>query len=146
LKENSIELIVAGKLDEPDYICNMKKQADAIGVGERLKILGPVSEADKAWYYQNCMAFSLPSLAEGFGAPVVEAMKFGKPVFLSARTSLLEIGKDVAFYFNSFEPSHMNEVFSNGIKEYNKNGLALKIQQRANYFRGEEKAIQNFQV
>ncbi len=140
LQHNQMELIIAGKLDEPDYIAAMKKEADKLGVKDRLKILGPVSEEDKAWYFKNCQAFALPSLAEGFGAPVVEAMAFGKPVFLSGRTSLPEIGGDVAFYFNSFEAGHMQQVFADGMTEYNKNGLAGRIIQRGNEFSWEAKA------
>lgn len=142
LKDNDIELVVAGRLDEPDYIGNMKKNAELLGVMDRLKILGPVPEEDKAWYLQHCMAFALPSLAEGFGAPVVEAMKFGKALFLSNRTSLPEIGKDVAFYFQSFEPGHMQEVFRAGMTEYSRNGLAKKIRQRGDEFSWEQKAAE----
>jgi len=140
LKDESVELVIAGKLDEPDYIQLMKQQARQAGVIDRLHILGPVSEADKAWYLQNCMACFLPSLAEGFGAPVVEAMAFGKPLFLSNRTSLPEIGTDVAFYFNAFEPEHMLDVYRNGMKEYQKNGLAERIKNRGNDFSWNEKA------
>lgn len=140
LQDDNIELIVAGRLDEPDYISNMKKNAELLGVQDRLKILGPVPETDKAWYFKNCLAFALPSLAEGFGAPVVEAMAFGKPLFLSNCTSLPEIGGEVAFYFNSFDPEHMQSVFSAGIKEYQRNGLAEKIINRGNEFSWEEKA------
>jgi glycosyltransferase involved in cell wall biosynthesis len=142
LRDDSIELIVAGRLDEPDYIRNMKEIAEALGVQDRMKILGPVPEADKAWYFKNCMAFALPSLAEGFGAPVVEAMGFGKPLFLSNRTSLPEIGKDVAFYFHSFEPDHMQLVFREGMNEYRRNGLAQRIIRRGNAFSWEEKAAE----
>lgn len=140
LKDAEMELLIAGRLDEPDYISKMKLTAEDLGVQDRLKIVGPVSEADKAWYFKNCMAFSLPSLAEGFGAPVVEAMAFGKPIFLSNCTSLPEIGGDVAFYFNSFDPDHMQSVFQTGMAAYQRNGLAQKIIKRGNEFSWEEKA------
>jgi glycosyltransferase involved in cell wall biosynthesis len=146
LKNTNLDLVIAGKLDEPDYVNKMKKQAEKTGVSERLHILGPVSEEDKAWYFNNCLAFTLPSLAEGFGAPVVEAMKFGKPIFLSNLTSLPEIGGDVSFYFNSFEPAHMQQVFADGIFQYQKNGLAKKIIARGNEFDWEEKAIEYLKV
>jgi glycosyltransferase involved in cell wall biosynthesis len=145
-KNEDIELVIAGRLDEPDYVSHMKKTAELLGVQDRLKILGPVSEADKAWYFKNCMAFALPSLAEGFGAPVVEAMSFGKPIFLSNCTSLPEIGSDVAFYFTSFEPEHVQEVFKNGMDEYYKNGLAQKIISRGTEFNWEEKSVEYSKV
>jgi len=140
------ELIVAGKLDDADYVHSMKMLARKLGVSDRLRILGPVSESDKAWYFQNCLAFLLPSLAEGFGAPVVEAMKFGKPIFLSDRTSLPEIGGDVSFYFNSFEPEHMRSVFRAGMTKYDQNGLRTAIQNRGNEFDWERKALDYLHV
>lgn len=146
LKDTAFDLVIAGKLDEPDYVNKIKMQARKLGVLERLHILGPVSEEDKAWYFKNCLAFMLPSLAEGFGAPVVEAMKFGKPMFLSNLTSLPEIGGDVAFYFNSFEPDHMQHIFWEGINEYQKNGLAGRIIKRGNEFDWEEKAREYLEV
>jgi len=140
LKDEGVELIVAGKLDDADYVKKMKLTAAKEGVVDRLHILGPVSETDKAWYLQNCYAFLLPSLAEGFGAPVVEAMAFGKPLFLAKRTSLPEIGSDVAFYFEDFSSDHMQLVFKEGMMQYRQNGLAQKIINRGNDFSWEEKA------
>jgi glycosyltransferase involved in cell wall biosynthesis len=146
LKNNNYDLIVAGKLDENDYVQKMRLLSRKAGVSDRLHILGPVSESDKAWYLKNCMAFMLPSLAEGFGAPVVEAMQFGKPLFLSNRTSLPEIGTDTAFYFNHFEEEHMQLVFNDGLKEYHRNGLADKIIARGNEFNWNEKAEKYIEV
>ncbi|MBP6431232.1 MAG: glycosyltransferase family 4 protein [Ferruginibacter sp.] len=140
LQNENIDLVIAGKLDEPDYVTKIERLAKTYNATDRLKILGPVNEQDKAWYLKNCMAFSLPSLAEGFGAPVVEAMAFGKPLFLSNKTSLPEIGGDVAFYFENFNPHHVNNVFAKGMEEYNKNGLANKIVERGKQFEWKQKA------
>jgi glycosyltransferase involved in cell wall biosynthesis len=139
-------LIIAGRLDEPDYIARMEEEAERLGVADRLKLLGPVSEEEKAWYFKNCSAFVHPSLAEGFGAPVVEAMQFGKPLFLSSLTSLPEIAGDVAFYFKSFEPDHMRQVFQAGMNAYSANGLSERIRERGKSFKWEEKARQYLSV
>lgn len=134
LLNSHFQLIIAGNLDDPDYVRFIRQQANQLGVGERLHILGPVSESEKSWYLKHCEAFMHPSLAEGFGAPVVEAMSFGKPIFLSNLTSLPEIAADVAFYFDNFEPGHMRHVFSSGMQEYQRNGLSNKIIQRGMQF------------
>ncbi|MBD0376467.1 MAG: glycosyltransferase family 4 protein [Flavisolibacter sp.] len=141
-----IELIIAGRLDEPDYIAAMEKEAEEMAVADRLHLLGPVSEGEKAWYLSNCLAFVHPSLAEGFGAPVVEAMKFGKPVFLSDKTALPEIGGDAAFYFSSFEPEHMEQVFREGMMCYEVNDIVQKIKQRAKTFDWEKSAMKYLEV
>ena len=146
LQNTDLELVVAGKLDEPDYVENLLLEADHKGFKDRVHVIGTVSENEKAWYLRNCVAFVQPSLAEGFGAPVVEAMSFGKPLFLSNLTSLPEIGGDVAFYFRSFEPEHMQQVFFNGIAEYESNGLEHKIIDRTKQFNWEQKAVEYLQV
>jgi glycosyltransferase involved in cell wall biosynthesis len=146
LKNESLEMIIAGRLDEPDYIESMKKQAVKMGVADRLHITGPITEGEKSWYLQNCYAFMHPSLAEGFGAPVVEAMQFGKPLFLSALTSLPEIGGDVSFYFRDFNPAHMQSVFESGMKCYYEKNMSPLIRENANRFNWKEKAIQYLNV
>ncbi len=78
-------------------------------------VLTSVSEAQKAWLYANCDGLIFPSLAEGFGLPVIEAMYFGKPVFLSHLTTLPEVGGDLAHYFDHFEPQHMRQVVETGL-------------------------------
>lgn len=142
LENPDIEMIIAGRLDEPDYVNAIMQKAKKMGVEDRLHLPGPVSEGEKSWYFQNCLAFVHPSLAEGFGAPVVEVMQFGKPLFLSSRTSLPEIAGDTAFYFQNFEQEHLQTVFQTGMTEYAKNGLAEKIKQRSEMFNWKEKALE----
>jgi glycosyltransferase involved in cell wall biosynthesis len=146
MADNYFELIIAGRLAEPDYIRQIEAEAGLLGMKDRIHVLGPVTEGEKAWYLQNCTAYVHPSLAEGFGAPVVEAMSFGKPLFLSHLTSLPEIGGDVAFYFKSFDPGHMREVLYDGLQYFQKNGLAQKIKERSTHFNWKEKAKQYKEV
>ncbi len=64
------------------------------------------------------MPILFPSLHEGFGLPVIEAMAFGKPVFSSNLTSLPEVGGSEAFYFPSFEPDVVVKTFRQGMATY----------------------------
>jgi len=141
-----LELIIAGKLDDPEYARNLFIKAKRLGVEERVHLLGPISDDDKAWYYKHCTAFSLPSLAEGFGTPVVEAMKFGKPIFLSNRTSLPEVGGDVCFYFSNFDKDHMLKTFNKGLKEFEEKEYREKVINRGIQFNWEEKAKEYINV
>ncbi len=140
LENETVEMIIAGRLDEPDYVQHIQNEAHRLGVADRLILTGPVTEGEKAWYFKNCMAFVHPSLAEGFGAPVVEVMQFGKPLFLSALTSLPEIGGDAAFYFSSFEKEHMQQIFFKGMEIYNSNGMAERVKARGAAFDWQQKA------
>jgi glycosyltransferase involved in cell wall biosynthesis len=147
LKANeNMELVIAGRHDEPDYISMMQQQAEEWGVNDRLSLLGTITENEKAWYLNNCRAFVHPSKAEGFGLPVIEAMSVGKPVFLSNLTSLPEIGGDAAFYFSSFDEDHMQEVFNRGMHRYNSNGMADLIRKKGKEFDWEKSAVKYLQV
>jgi glycosyltransferase involved in cell wall biosynthesis len=134
LKHNTMELLIAGKYDDPGYLGYIEEQSREWGVEKDVRMLGSISEGEKSWYFNNCSAFAFPSISEGFGLPVVEAMSCGKPLFLSDKTALPEIGGDVSFYFRDFNPDHIRQVFSNGMKKYNANGLGEKIKERGRHF------------
>jgi glycosyltransferase involved in cell wall biosynthesis len=137
-----MELVIAGPADDPDYLHYMKDSARRLGVDEKLRMLGPITEAEKSWYYQNCYAFAFPSLSEGFGLPVAEAMSVGKPLFLSDKTALPEIGKDVAFYFSDFDEHYMQHVFISGMESYKKHRMEDRIKKRSSEFCWQKAASQ----
>ncbi|RNL49614.1 glycosyltransferase family 4 protein [Pedobacter jejuensis] len=133
LVNNNFQLIISGKENE-DYVKEILAEAKRYDVLDRVHITGPISKEDKYWYYKNCSAFAFPSLAEGFGIPVIEAMNFGKPVFLSTCTSLPEIGGEHAYYFPNFEPNSMQKAFDQGMEHYKNTQPAEKIKQHAQQF------------
>lgn len=67
-------------------------------LGDRCLRLGYVSDAQLAELYRRCAAFCFPSLGEGFGLPVLEAMAAGAPVVTSDCSSLPEVGGDAVEY------------------------------------------------
>lgn len=93
-----------------------------------------LAEAQKAWLYAHCAGFVFPSLAEGFGLPPIEAMHFGKSVFLSRRTSLPEVGGAVAHYFDSFDGAAMRAVVQRGLAADAAPGRAEAIVDHARQF------------
>jgi len=133
LKNNDYELVIAGIIDKA-YGEKITESAKLHGVADRVTLTGPVSEESRYWYYTHCLAFGFPSLAEGFGLPVVEAMSYGKPVFISRLTSLPEIGGDVTYYFDDFDAVSMQQVFEKGMQHYHETNPAASIQQRARQF------------
>lgn len=123
LQGNNLELIIAG--NKSDYVNVILDEARRYGVEERVKIIGPIDESVKHWYFKHCKAFVFPSIAEGFGLPIIEAMAYGKPVFLSRHTCLPEIGGDYAYYFNTdFDRQLMQEEFRKGLDDYYANEQA----------------------
>ena len=92
-----LQLYVAGNNSTP-YAEQIEQMIAQKGV-KNMHLLGKVSAEEKVWLYRHCEAFVFPSLFEGFGLPVVEAMLFRTPVICSHETSLIEIGgKHVSFF------------------------------------------------
>lgn len=65
-------------------------------LGDRVVVAGAVDEADKQAWYEAADVFCLPSLHEGFGLPVLEAMAHGTPVVTSSGTATAEVAGDGA--------------------------------------------------
>jgi glycosyltransferase involved in cell wall biosynthesis len=142
LLKNDFDLIIAGLNQDPEYQEKIEAVAKELGVQGRVHIVGAISEAEKVWYLQNCTAFAFPSIAEGFGLPVIEAMHFGKPVLLSTCTSLPEIGGKEAYYFENFDPEYMGLKTMEALDDYEKNNRGKAIVQWANRFSWDKTACQ----
>lgn len=127
-------LVLAGP-DRHPYAQHIREQAEKLGIADRLLMTGPVDESTKLWLYAHCTAFLFPSLSEGFGLPVAEAMTFGKPVFISRLTSLPEVGGKEAYYFENFDPESMAQTLDEGLRDFNQNPLRQeRLRRRAAMF------------
>ena len=82
---------------------------------ERVRTLGFVSDAQLAVLQQRASVFVFPSLAEGFGLPVVEAMHFGTPVIVSDAPALVEVAADAAVVVPRDDPEHYPERLAQAI-------------------------------
>ena len=78
----------------------LRARASELGVAEHVRFLGWVSDQQLEDLYRAADAFVFPSLSEGFGLPVLEAMARGIPVATSSRTSLAEVAGDAALLFD----------------------------------------------
>jgi glycosyltransferase involved in cell wall biosynthesis len=78
----------------------LRVHASHLGVADHVRFLGWVSDEQLEDLYRAADAFVFPSLSEGFGLPVLEAMARGIPVGTSARTSLAEVAGDAALLFD----------------------------------------------
>jgi glycosyltransferase involved in cell wall biosynthesis len=77
----------------------LRARADALGVGRRIRFTGWLEDEVLDGLYRAASCFVLPSLAEGFGLPVLEAMVRGTPVACSRIGPLEEVAGDAALYF-----------------------------------------------
>ena len=133
-RDSNMELVIAGRIDDNDYYNFILDAAEKMGILDNIRLVGQITESEKSWYFNNCYAFAFPSSAEGFGLPVTEAMSVGKPIFLSQRTALPEIGGDVAFYFKNFSATHMKETFIAGMKQYKLFNMKDEIIKKGNEY------------
>ncbi|WP_447640879.1 MULTISPECIES: glycosyltransferase family 4 protein [Chitinophagaceae] len=143
LLRNDYELIIAGKTTDHQYCQSIMQYAATLGVVDRVHIVGAVPDEQRNWFLQNCIMFAFPSKAEGFGLPVIEAMRFGKPVVLSKSTSLPEIGGKEAYYFDCYDQESVatktSEILANIGADIQ---LSEKLKKRAQHFTWERAALQ----
>jgi len=98
IKDKNIKLVIVGK---KGWLWEgIVGAPERYKVSERVKFLDFVGDKDLPGLYKNATCFVLPSLYEGFGLPVLEAMQFGCPVLASNVSSLPEVGGDAAVYFD----------------------------------------------
>lgn len=110
-------LIIAGEKVK-GYTEQIKARIDFHGLGRRIILPGIISEPVKSFLYHHCDAFAFPSKLEGFGLPVIEAMRCGKPTFCAALTSLPEIGSTFAYYWHNFKPGEMAKILCEGMHDF----------------------------
>lgn len=108
--ETDAQLVIAGAWDAR-YPQAMARAA-ALGLGERVRFLGPVLPADQPGLYAAATVFVFPSLYEGFGLPVIEAMACGTPVACSRAPGLQEAAGEAARMFDPARGMDIARVLS----------------------------------
>ncbi len=91
--------------------------AEAEKHGDCVRILGFVDEADLPALYRNAALFVFPSLYEGFGLPVLEAMACGVPVVCSNRSSLPEVAGDAALLADPLDTDGLAETMARALED-----------------------------
>jgi glycosyltransferase involved in cell wall biosynthesis len=95
---------------KPAFHAGFADRARLLGVGNHLELLPYLTDEDMRALYRNASVLFMPSLAEGFGIPVLEAMASGVPVVASNVSSLPEIGGDAPLYVDPTSTEHMAQI------------------------------------
>lgn len=108
------KLVLVGEtfqLDIPE-IRELRQEVDRNGLDSEVLFPGFVTDEDLSCLYSACDFFVFPTLYEGFGLPVLEAMKCGAPLLVSRTSSLPEVAGECAHYFEPQEIESLVAVFN----------------------------------
>jgi glycosyltransferase involved in cell wall biosynthesis len=103
--ECEMDLVFTGAPDDAQR--ELQEKIRRMGLERRVHFLGYLPEDQLIAVWRGCSFLIFPSLYEGFGIPVLEAMQFGKPVICSNVTSLPEVAGDAALYFDPRKPAEI---------------------------------------
>jgi glycosyltransferase involved in cell wall biosynthesis len=118
-----------------------------LGLRGRVRLLGWVSDADLEGLYRAARCFVFPSLAEGFGLPVLEAMERGLPVACSSASSLPEVAGDAARYFDPLDLDDIRRAIAELMTdEALRSRLGVAGRERARQFSWERAAAETAAV
>ena len=147
---------VAGLADPPDLVCvgasneqefKLRQLAAQLGVGGRLRLLGHLPQASLPAVYQGAILFLYPTLYEGFGLPVLEAMASGTPVITSNNSALREIAEGYAELVPPLDVEQMaNAILRCLTDPAHRADLAAKGRVRAQDFRWDRAAERTLDV
>lgn len=110
LKKNGFDcqLVIAGK--RGPSLPEMQKMIEKFSLQQEIKLLEYVSLSDMPHLLSGAIALVFPSLHEGFGLPIVEAMGCGCPVITANVSAMPEAGGDAALYVNPLDCSGITQA------------------------------------
>ena len=124
---NDWEFRLAGPIDDR-YHPALLMQIRSLGLGEHIKFLGYVPDDELPVLLNQATALVFPSLWEGFGLPVLEALSCGTPCIVSRRASLPEVAGDAALWVDPLRVRSIRKAMVQLVKEP---GLMQHCQEQA---------------
>lgn len=131
------KLVISGKLmpQLAPLVCDAEAVVKGLGLENEVVLLDFVPQEDVPTLYRNASVFVYPSLYEGFGLPVLEAMNQAVPVITSKNSSLPEVGSDSVLYCNPNDVDDLAMVLKNVLtNNHLQVALSLKGAERARHF------------
>lgn len=147
LKEKGLrcKLVIGGR--KGWYFENIFKLARELNLTNDIIFTGFVPEEDLPLLYNSSRLFVFPSLYEGFGLPVLEAMACGIPVITSRTSSLPEIAADAALYVDPLSIDSIVEAIDQVYKDEDMRGSMIERGiQRARHFSWQKAAAETLNI
>ncbi|QEI43610.1 D-inositol 3-phosphate glycosyltransferase [Dolichospermum sp. UHCC 0315A] len=143
---NDYELWLAGPYDKR-YSPLLEIQTQELGISHLVKFLNYVSYDELPIIINQAIALVFPSLWEGFGLPVLEAMACATPVITSNVSSLPEVAGDAAILINPYNPGEITAAMTTIINDSEtRKQLSEKGLKRANQFSWEKTGLATVEV
>ncbi len=137
-------ILAGGKGWLSDEIYELPKK---LGIEKDVKFLGRVSDQQPKSLYKNALAFVYPSLYEGFGLPILEAMSYGLPVITSNISSMPEVAGDSAILVDPHKVEEIRKALAQIYQDKNlRQKLKLQGQQRLKQFSWTKSAKETLQL
>jgi len=136
-------LVVAGKLPDQhsSFFPDPVGEARRAGIADQVHFAGEIAEEDKPALYSLATCFVFPSIYEGFGLPVLEAMACGTPVVTSRTSSLGELAGDGGILVDPDSEEQIAEALSILTEDVlTHNEFAIRALERSRQFRWSETA------
>lgn len=109
-KNTNVKLVITGL--KSSFIEDILAEINKKNYINRIIISGFVSENVLLTLYSEAKVFLYPSLREGFGLPILEAMAFGTPVVTSNISAMPEVAGDAAFYTNPYSVEEITKMMT----------------------------------
>ncbi len=124
--DQDYELWLAGPGDRR-YTPQLQHQAKELGIADQIRWLDYVPYDQLPHLYSQAIALVFPSLWEGFGFPVLEAIACGTPVITSQLSSLPEVAGEAALYVNPYEVNEITQAMQTLSQD---SGLQRELRQK----------------
>lgn len=121
-----LELVIACEM-EPVFRGHFLETVRSLGVGDQVRVTGFVDEDDLRGLYQACRVFFFPSLYEGLGLPIIEALRCGAPVVASNRSAMPEVAGPVSWLADPYEVPDLARALSEALETPRARGADERI-------------------
>ncbi len=144
---NDLKLVKVGSPGNEMFRIETLKIVKGLGLEENVIFTGYVPESELPFYYSGAVCFVFPSLYEGFGLPVLEAMACGCPAIISKIPSLMEVAGDAALKVNPLDVEELADALQEVLTNRELRGeLKVKGLQRARMFSWDKTAKETLRV
>jgi glycosyltransferase involved in cell wall biosynthesis len=111
-----IDLVMSGRQHRP-FWPTVERELERLRLGEQVRVLGAVSDEVLTFLYSKARFMAFPSLFEGLGLPLLEAMRHGLPIVAARETCIPEVVGKAAILFDGKDVEDMASAIRRGWME-----------------------------